>query len=172
MSAILERIREQCAEHDRTYGSPAEQRELVEERERQARKAREVREAEEKQRTVSNNWYAAVDGRIHEHLQNWLWNAIDQHIKQWWAAEREPFKDAIGGAMGAIRAQVRKEFETAVDKLREEFRVGIGQLRRKFVEAMMYVKNTCGSTLSYAMALASSRGAMIQVCVPAMAGNC
>jgi hypothetical protein len=29
MSAILERIREQCAEHDRTYGSPAEQRELV-----------------------------------------------------------------------------------------------------------------------------------------------
>src|SRR5215831_496329 len=58
-------------------------RELAEERERKAtRKAREAEEKQEKQQAVATNWYAAIDGRVHEHLQNWLWKAIDQRVVQ------------------------------------------------------------------------------------------
>jgi len=90
-------------------------RELDAKRER--REACKTREAE----TASANWYAVVDGRIHEHLKSWLWKAIDEHITQWWndnaIDERitqlwdikcEPFKDAIGGALGKTRAAARR----------------------------------------------------------------
>src|SRR5262249_19810761 len=40
----------------------------------------------------------------------------------------KPLVEATGDVFGQFRAQLRKEFKTAIGELREEFRVGIGRL--------------------------------------------
>ena len=105
----------EALEERQNYDRERRKREFTAEREQ--REACKTREAE----TASANWYAVVDGRIHEHLKSWLWKAIDEHITQWWndnaIDERitqlwdikcEPFKDAIGGALGKTRAAARR----------------------------------------------------------------
>jgi len=108
MSEIVEQIREQVAYYNRTdpLPSPAErreQRELAKERER---KAREAREAEEKQQAASTNWYAAVDGRINEHLKNWLWGSIDDRITQHIDRHEDIFKLKTTAEWQAISTSV------------------------------------------------------------------
>src|SRR5262249_41475773 len=125
MSEIVEHIRELCADHDRIYGPPGEdpferrRLELAEIEKRQqaraVREARVAREAEEKQRAASTSWYAAVDGRINEHLQNWLWNAIDERIREHFKSHDRMYNDAVGGVIGKIRAQLRREFKHAIE---------------------------------------------------------
>src|SRR5215468_10695830 len=65
-------------EERQNYEDERRKRELAKEQEQQ--QARQAREAE----AASTDWYAAVDGRIHEHLKSWLWTAIDQRVTQWW----------------------------------------------------------------------------------------
>jgi hypothetical protein len=96
-------------EERQNYESEKRKRELAEEHERQqARKAREVEAA-------STSWYGAVDDRIHEHLRNWLWAAIDERGER----KRELLKDGLGAALGTTRAEVRKEFEAKLAVLEE-----------------------------------------------------
>jgi len=60
-----------------------------------------------------------IDRRVHEHLQNWLWKAIDQPIEQWWDVKCEPLKDGIGGALGTVRRQLREEFKHAIEEAQD-----------------------------------------------------
>src|SRR5215469_9541724 len=106
------------------------QREKREEAERQARKARE---AEEKQRAAATNWYAAVDGRVHEHLQSWLWNAIDERIKQHIEIAQKPRVDATGDAMGHIRAQLRDEFRQAIEEAQDVVAAKLAEQKERFL---------------------------------------
>jgi hypothetical protein len=99
-------------------------RELREEREQQARKKREAeRQREEQQGAAARNsetWYAWLDQRIAEHFRQRFDRDADGNVG--------PMTAAIGEALGHTRAEIRKEFEAAIEKLREEFRVGIGRL--------------------------------------------
>src|SRR5215831_4399680 len=140
---VLEKWREDALERG-TYRFESEERELAAEREQQqARKAREAAAA-------STSWYGAVDARIHEHLKNWLWKAIDEHITQWWndnaIDERitqswdikcEPFKDAVGMALGKKAAQVRDElrsqFKHALQETVDAFGAEIAALEQRLV---------------------------------------
>jgi|SRR5215813_3873757 len=91
MSEALDHVRQVCTEfdlahpgwredweRDKTRRFEKQQREIAEERER--REARKARETAEKQQAASTSWYDAVDARIHEHLKNWLWKAIDERV--------------------------------------------------------------------------------------------
>jgi hypothetical protein len=134
MSEIMEHIRGLIAESDHLVSGecPVEKRrrELDAERER---KVREAHEAEEKRQVASTNWYAAVDGRIHEHLANWLWAAIDERMQQWWKREWDVLKDAIGGAMGTIRQQVRDEFKRAIEEQQRSFEVKLAEQKERLL---------------------------------------
>jgi hypothetical protein len=79
----------------------------------------ETRRREEEQRAVaaSTSWYAAVDGRVHEHLKNWLWNAIDERIKQHIEIAQKPLVEATGNVVGIFRTRLRKEFRHAIEEL-------------------------------------------------------
>src|SRR5262249_28028474 len=83
----------EALEERQNYEDERRKRELTAEREQ--RGARKAREAE----TASSDWYAAVDTRIRTHFKDWGWAAIDERIQQWWKAEIEPLKDAIGMAL-------------------------------------------------------------------------
>jgi hypothetical protein len=82
-------------------------RELREERERQARKDREAREQQRQAANISQDWWAAIDQRIHGYV-------LQNCSKGGWLTE------GIGQALGAIKEQLRKEFRTAIDGLRGE----------------------------------------------------
>src|SRR5215471_16684272 len=82
----------EALEERQNYEHERRKRELTAEREQ--REAHKTREAE----VASTNWYTAVDTRIRAHFKDWAWAAIDERIQQWWKAEIEPLKDAIGMA--------------------------------------------------------------------------
>jgi hypothetical protein len=75
MSEIVEDIRQECAEYDRA--NPGWREDALERRKREFEKRKrelaetarhqQARKAREEQ-AASTNWYAAVDGRINEHL--------------------------------------------------------------------------------------------------------
>ena len=115
-------------EERQNYEYERQGRELAKEHEQQ--QARKAREAE----TASTNWYAAVDGRIHEHLANWLWAAIDQRVTQ--ILEQHFFSgkrgvggaviggltDAVGGLVGKLKHAIeeqRRAFEAKLVALEE-----------------------------------------------------
>ena len=82
-------------------------RELREERERQARTERKAREQQRQAANISQSWWNAIDQRIREHIvQNF--------------GEDGPLTGAIGEALGMIQVEIRKEFKTAIDTLRNE----------------------------------------------------
>jgi hypothetical protein len=135
----LERWREDALERG-TYRFEKQERELVAERAR--REACKTREAE----TVSANWYATIDSRIHEHLKSWLWKAIDERVTRWWndnaIDERiaqswdikcEPLKDGIGGALGTIRERLRAEFKHGIEEAVDAFGGEIAALEQRLV---------------------------------------
>jgi hypothetical protein len=93
------------------------------------REAHKAREAE----TVSANLYGAIDGRIHEHLANWLWNAIDARIRQWWEGEGELLKGGIGGALGSIRQQLRKEFRHGIEEAVDAVAAQLVEQKERFL---------------------------------------
>jgi len=112
-------------EERQNYEDERRKRELAKEREQQ--QARKAREAE----AASNNWYAAMDGRIHEHLANWLWKAIDERIQQWWKVHSEPLKDAIGMALGKKAAQVRGESNCAIEEQQRLFETKLAEQKER-----------------------------------------
>jgi hypothetical protein len=130
----VEDVHRFLAEYDRANPPPcpveARQRELAAERERQVRKARE---AEEKQRAASTSWYAAVDGRVHEHLQNWLWNAIDERIREHIKIARKPMVDATGGVLGQFRAQLREELKQAIEEAQDVVAAKLAEQKERFL---------------------------------------
>jgi hypothetical protein len=127
---VLEKRREAALENG-TYRFEKQERELAEERERQ--QARKAREAE----TASTNWYAAVDGRIHEHLKSWLWAAIDQRVVQileqhFFSGKRGVGGAVIGGltdAVGGIVGKLRAEFKRVVEEERRSFEAKLAEQR-------------------------------------------
>src|SRR5262245_5804173 len=151
MSEALDHVRQVCAEFDArnpNWRAVAEEDKAraYEQRKREidVERERKAREAVEKQQVVATSWYEAVDKRIHEHLQNWLWKAIDEHITQWWndnaIDERitqswdikcEPFKDAVGGALGTIRERLRDEFKHALGETVDAFGAEIAALEQR-----------------------------------------
>jgi hypothetical protein len=140
MSEALDHVRQACAEfdarnphwravaeEDKTRQLERQKRELAE-----ARKVREAHKAREAE-TVSANLYGAIDGRIHEHLANWLWNAIDARIRQWWEGEGELLKGGIGGALGSIRQQLRKEFRHGIEEAVDAVAAQLVEQKERFL---------------------------------------
>src|SRR5215831_8108687 len=117
-------------EERQNYEHKRRKRELAKEHEQQ--QARKAREAAEKQQAASSDWYAAVDTRIRAHFRDWAWAAIDERIEQWWKVHSEPLKDGIGGALGATRERVRKEFKGAIEELVQEIGAKLAALEERF----------------------------------------
>jgi hypothetical protein len=109
-----------------------EQRERTrQEREARAAEEKQQRAVVEKQQAASTDWYAAVDTRIRTHFKDWAWAAIDERIEQWWKLHSEPLKDGIGGALGATRERVRKEFKGAIEEQQRSFETKLAEQKER-----------------------------------------
>src|SRR5215831_8534449 len=113
-------------EERQNYEHKRRKRELAKEHEQQ-----QAREAAEKQQAASSDWYAAVDTRIRAHFRDWAWAAIDERIEQWWKVHSEPLKDAIGMALGKKAAQVRGEFECAIEEQQRLFETKLAEQKER-----------------------------------------
>jgi hypothetical protein len=146
----IEHVRQQIAESYRVCPPPCpvetRRRELAEERERQAR---EAREAEEKRQVAANDWYGAADRRVHEHLQNWLWNAIDERIKQHIELAQKPLVEATGEVLGQFRAALRHEFKHAIEELADEVGVRLAALEERLASNSSWVDGRIEATLAH-----------------------
>jgi hypothetical protein len=139
MSEALDHVRQVCAEFDRANPGWREDARERQEREFEKRKAeaekrqqaRKAREAEEKQQAVATNWYAAVDGRFHEHLANWLWGAIDERITQHIKIAQKPLVEATGDVFGQFRAQLRREFKHGIEEMCSAFGAQLAALEER-----------------------------------------
>jgi len=100
-----------------------------------ARKAREAREQQRQAARISQDWWAAIDERIAEHFRGGL-------------SEGGCIAKATGGALAYIRAQVRKEFQTAIDELRDELNAAKNQLHERHARLPM-VKSWEPDTVHY-----------------------
>src|SRR5215831_15109690 len=116
-------------EERQNYEHKRRKRELAKEHEQQ--QARKAREAAEKQQAASSDWYAAVDTRIRAHFRDWAWAAIDERIEQWWKVHSEPLKDGIGMALGKKAAQVRGEFECAIEEQQRLFETKLAEQKER-----------------------------------------
>src|SRR5262249_20896506 len=112
MSEILAGWRRDALERG-TYESEARKREIDAEHERKARVAAE------KQQAVATNWYAAIDERVHEHLQNWLWEAIDERVVQLLELH---FFSGDAGVGGAVKGGIFDAIVELRARLRDELR--------------------------------------------------
>src|SRR5262249_21968314 len=148
MSGFHERIRALYHAFDRTE-SPEILREIRELEfqkrkaedavEREQREARKAREVAEKQKVASTNWDAAIDERIHGHLANWLWAAIDertqQWTRQWWEHEGDVLKDAIGSAMGTIGRDVRDKLTRVIEDQQRSFEAKLTEQEKRLLSS-------------------------------------
>jgi hypothetical protein len=165
MSEALDHVRQVCAEFDaanphwreiaetdKACRRERQERELAEEREQKA--TRKAREAAEMQQVASTNWYTAVDERVHEHLKNWLWNAIDERIRWWFDFyfsgtnednnQRGLYADAIGRAMGMIRKQVCEELRRADEEMQRALEAKLAVLEERLASNDRILIETTG----------------------------
>jgi hypothetical protein len=129
-----EKVRRAIANFDAQH--PHWEHEARERREREdkeaqhrAQRAQEAQRNAEQQQVAANNskaWMDWVDGRITEHL--------NAHIKYWFGPDRskehEEYEedanrglvfDAVGDALGQMRAGIRKEFKQALEEQQRAF---------------------------------------------------
>ena len=113
-------------------------RQALEEHQNYERERREREQAQAKAREVEQKPQAATDNSA----EAW-WTAIDERIRWWFDFyfsgrgkgnnQRGLYADAIGGAMGKIRAQLREEFEQALEEERRSFEAKLAEQRERFL---------------------------------------
>src|SRR5262249_16571042 len=112
----------EALEERQNYEHERRKRELDADRERKAR------EVQARQRAVTADWYDKVGSRVRDHFRDWAWAAIDDRIREHFKSHDDMYNDVVGEVIGVTRANLRKDFEAELGKLREEFRVGVGRL--------------------------------------------
>jgi hypothetical protein len=128
----------EALEEQQNYEHKRREREAeTEKKQQQARKDRE----EAKQQAASNDWFAAVDGRIHEHLANWLWKAIDERIRWWFdhyfdglcegSDQRGIYADEIAKALAGLR----REFECADEEMQRLFEARVAEQKERLASS-------------------------------------